>query len=339
MTEAPRHDDPRPPEEGECHGRLSRWRTAGAYFALQFAVLHVAISQLAEKYDARWTDRLRSLISDEILTATIPVGVLLASCQAVLLLPAEGEPAAHRGGSGAVWFGRLTCGTAVGALTATASFGVVWTLEHGLHVELSSWRWWGVGAGLAGVLAACGTVAWLATASPRGVPAWLRAVAAGGFGALGAAALAASAWGLARWMQGLEGDISEAPVTLTVAVAGFGSWVLWTVLLMVFLRRPHAPGRLARLARGLFAGSVMHAAALIPLDVMVRRRTSCYCAEMTLWSLSGTLVVGLFAVGPAIFLTPFVARRAALRRGFCPRCGYDLTSLPPPKVCPECGPG
>jgi hypothetical protein len=42
----------------------------------------------------------------------------------------------------------------------------------------------------------------------------------------------------------------------------------------------------------------------------------------------------------AIFLfAPGITRRALRRsRGLCPRCAYDLRSLPPSSPCPECGP-
>lgn len=315
---------------------LARWRTAAAWWALQTVLFHALIAQVCVKPGAPLAERLGALAEPDLLGTTLALSLMIAACQAVLLLPAETE--ARRATHASLWWGRITCGLAVGTLAGAASFGAVWGLDISTSVPVHAWEWWGVGAATFALLTALATIAWLATTSPDGVPAWLRALVAGAFGALGAAALAASACALARWLRDEDGDIEEQPVPAIVLATAFGSWALWTPLLIAFLRRPNAPTRLARLARGLLAGSIVHAAAVLPLEVMVRRKTSCYCSESSFWALSATLGVGLFAVGPAVFLVPFAARRSALRRGLCPACGYDLTTLPPPRVCPECGP-
>jgi CRP-like cAMP-binding protein len=92
-----------------------------------------------------------------------------------------------------------------------------------------------------------------------------------------------------------------------------------------------------RLARWLFAGSVVELVATIPLDVMVRRRTSCYCSEGTFWSLILAATASLAALGPMIFFLPVARRRQRAFKGLCPSCGYDRRSLTPQTPCPECG--
>ncbi|MEX2218098.1 MAG: hypothetical protein WD749_05000 [Phycisphaerales bacterium] len=126
-----------------------------------------------------------------------------------------------------------------------------------------------------------------------------------------------------------------------VAIVGtlLVSWAIATPLLLRFLRRGHADDRLGRVAAWLFTGTVVEAAAVIPLDIMVRRKTDCYCGEGTLWTLTICWGVGLWALGPAIWLIPLARRRKRWYAGVCPVCGYDMTGLADAPRCPECGSG
>jgi len=117
------------------------------------------------------------------------------------------------------------------------------------------------------------------------------------------------------------------------------SWLVATPLLIVFSRRKRREGFLGRVASLLFLGTMVEVAATIPIDVLVRRRTDCYCAQGTYWTLTVCGAVGFFALGPAIFLTVLGRRRARWYGGRCEVCGYDMSSTPRAERCPECGAG
>lgn len=118
-----------------------------------------------------------------------------------------------------------------------------------------------------------------------------------------------------------------------------GAWVISTPLLIAFCRRGRRERLLQRVSAGLFLGTLIEAAAIIPLDVLVRQREDCICATGTYMALAICGSVGLFVLGPAIFL-PLVARRR--RRWYahhCEVCGYDMSGKLDADRCPECGAG
>lgn len=155
-------------------------------------------------------------------------------------------------------------------------------------------------------------------------------------GAMAGAAL--GAWGLVT--SNSPGDRVAAISIVASVIVG---WVVAGPLVLGFMRRgPKSllvEYRLARLAHRLFIGTAIEALAILPIDVMVRRRTSCYCAEGTFWSLILMGSAGLLALGPMVFLVPLGRRRQRLVDGCCPACGYDMTATPKAERCPECGVG
>ncbi|MGD9790569.1 MAG: hypothetical protein AB7Q00_00060 [Phycisphaerales bacterium] len=155
-------------------------------------------------------------------------------------------------------------------------------------------------------------------------------------GAIAGAAL--GAWGLVT--SNSPGDRVAATSIVASVIVG---WIVAAPLVLAFMRRgPKSllvEFRLARLAQRLFIGSAIEALAILPIDVMVRRRTSCYCSEGTFWSLILMGSAGLLALGPMVFLLPLGRRRQRLVDGCCPACGYDMTATPKAERCPECGVG
>jgi hypothetical protein len=126
--------------------------------------------------------------------------------------------------------------------------------------------------------------------------------------------------------------------TVVATIIGVG-WAVATPLLFAFARAGPKETVLARLSRRLLLGTIVEVALLIPLDVMVRRKTSCYCWAGTYWALTVCGAVGVFALGPAVFLPLVARRRRTWHAAHCPVCGYDMTGgLNAPK-CPECGTG
>jgi hypothetical protein len=115
------------------------------------------------------------------------------------------------------------------------------------------------------------------------------------------------------------------------------SWLVATPLIASYTGRFSSATRLHRTATVLFGGTIITTAALIPLDVMVRRKTDCYCAEGTFFALSLCWAAGLIVLGPAVFLLPARRHERRLMRGECLKCGYDLRATPGVRCCPECG--
>ncbi len=132
--------------------------------------------------------------------------------------------------------------------------------------------------------------------------------------------------------------IPGSPWTVMGAVV-LTSWAVATPLLIAFVRAGRKETVLARLSRRLLIGTVVETALLIPLDVMVRRKTNCYCWAGTYWGLTLCGAIGVFALGPAVFLPVLARRRATWYGGHCGVCGYDMTGDMKAARCPECGTG
>lgn len=133
----------------------------------------------------------------------------------------------------------------------------------------------------------------------------------------------------------------ESPVFQSFWLTGLMlgvSWLILTPVFLAFLRRNRPETGLARLAARLFTGTVVEAVAIIPLDVMVRRKSDCYCEHGTFWALVGCIGVGTVVAGPAAWL-PILARRRKRWWRRCQACGYDMRGLPKAERCPECGTG
>ncbi len=115
-----------------------------------------------------------------------------------------------------------------------------------------------------------------------------------------------------------------------------GSWVFWAMMLLVFSRRMWADTVLGRLVILLFGGTVVELLVVVPIDVMVRRRTDCYCATGTFYSLCFSAVGLLWLTGPGIVIALTASRRRLARTTHCASCGQTKGPTPGP-ACPECG--
>lgn len=129
------------------------------------------------------------------------------------------------------------------------------------------------------------------------------------------------------------------PRWMVVAVMVGVGWAVATPLLFAFVRGGARETVLSRLSKRLLLGTMVEVALLIPLDVMVRRKTSCYCWAGTYWALTVCGAVGVFALGPAVFLPLVAKRRKAWYAGHCGVCGYDMGGRLDAPKCPECGTG
>lgn len=114
------------------------------------------------------------------------------------------------------------------------------------------------------------------------------------------------------------------------------SWIGWGLAFVVYSRDIWPDRALGRLARWLFAGSIIETLLVIPLDVMVRRRTDCYCSTGTFYTLSAATMAVIWLAGPAVAIIFLRGRHRAWRRSRCGRCGHHMGPTPG-AACPECG--
>ncbi len=135
------------------------------------------------------------------------------------------------------------------------------------------------------------------------------------------------------WQDELLSEVWLWPALLLTLV---GSWVFWTMLLLIFARRLWADTALGRLVVLLLGGTIVELLVVLPIDVMVRRRTDCYCAAGTFWSLCVSAVGLLWLTGPGIVFALTARRRRLARVTHCGSCGQSKGPSPGP-VCPECG--
>ncbi len=115
-----------------------------------------------------------------------------------------------------------------------------------------------------------------------------------------------------------------------------GSWVFWAMALLIFSRRLWPDTVLGRFVVVLFGGTILELLVVLPIDVLVRRRTDCYCATGTFFSLCLSAIGLLWLTGPGIVFAITARRRRLARLTHCARCGHTKGPSPGP-VCPECG--
>lgn len=124
----------------------------------------------------------------------------------------------------------------------------------------------------------------------------------------------------------------------TAYLTGLGVWILGGFLWFMLLARAGSlrnPAGLDRLVRWLFAGTCVELLLGVVFYLQVRRKTDCYCAMASFWSIvlgAGTL---FWMCGPWAVL--LVTRRERLQwaRGACRQCGYPRRT--DADLCPECG--
>lgn len=173
---------------------------------------------------------------------------------------------------------------------------------------------------------------------------WLSIFAAGAAGACLLAALILAALNVLA-LNGvlIAGEDPSNPLAIVsegfFAMTLLASWAVATPLVYLFMRRGRVETKLSKLASALFLGSIVEAAAIIPIEVLVRKRESCYCSTGTFWGIILCIGVGGFAIGPAIVLVLLSRRRKRWWQGHCEVCDYDMSGAMHAAQCPECGAG
>lgn len=138
-------------------------------------------------------------------------------------------------------------------------------------------------------------------------------------------------------VSGLIDGMSVAERWLLLLLMVVLVWVVPSLVLARFCGRGPKERVLGRLANRLLLGTSAEAALLIPLDVMVRRKTECYCSEGPFLGLTLLGMVGFVGAGPAVLLPLFHKRRQGWYRTHCNACGYDMSGGMDSARCPECG--
>lgn len=316
-----------------------RFLFVGIYWLVQAAVFFFGWPLLilgeAAGGNGAWSDMFHA---DYLWQAGvwIPCVMLL---QAAFVLPVH-RPTAE----GKSWRARALISCIGGVAVAMVAGFMAWILTSIVAMALNSWSTlqvddnathiWHLGFWIPFGVVALVAIPLLLRRTKDGMPLGVSATIAGFIsGAMvlafigGVASLIGSDLDFDRWVWAVIGLVIVA------------SWCVSTPLLLAFLRRGSRESTLSRLASVLFIGTVVEAAAIIPLDVMVRRRTSCYCGEGTFYSLTALWSVGLLILGPAVYLLPFGRRRRRLDRQCCVVCGYDMKGRGDQERCPECGAG
>lgn len=198
-----------------------------------------------------------------------------------------------------------------------------------LEPEWVFWLCW-----LAGLLPAIPVVSWVCR---RNLPPIISAYIAGACTGLLAYAFVIAMGSLFQLSTGVEP--SPATWALLGGLPMILGWVVGTPLLLAFIRKRDTETALKRLASLIFLGTAVETLAIIPIDVFVRRKSSCYCAEGSYWALVTLVPLGFLALGPMIFLVAGSKRRKRWEMGHCEICGYDMSGLPKAERCPECGAG
>jgi hypothetical protein len=318
---------------------ILKWSLVGVYWLVQSAVIYSAFAILWMSHEAiDLADALRELIdvlsdADYILWIS-PFVVSITAMQMGFLLPIR-RPGV-RSGRGARWGIAAVGGFGIAGTAAFFLLFINVALEltgRGWRFEtLGLWSYWGT-LGLGWVAATLVLRRFFRDGFPI-----LASVAIAGFAVAAlAGGVAMAALGLVRLVTGEEIDEHIwGWAWIAVLVPG---WIAATPLLLAFCRMRTRESGLSRIASLLFIGTVVEGAAVIPLDIMIRRRTDCYCAEGTFFALLACIGVGLFALGPAILLAPLARRRRRWLGGRCEICGYDMSGCRNAPRCPECGAG
>ncbi len=114
------------------------------------------------------------------------------------------------------------------------------------------------------------------------------------------------------------------------------SWIFWSVLLLIFVQRnSHDSRPLVRLTGLLFASSLVEFLLAIPLTIMVKRRSDCYCETGSFFALIASFIAALWLFGPFMVILLFWRKRP-WHKDHCLVCGYPrkVTGV---CVCNECG--
>lgn len=252
----------------------------------------------------------------------------------------------------------------LGAILALATFlvwfifdpfeGSVWALE--LIVSPGDWdmmsaAWWSYCVWPSIILVATQLLfLWpirggRVRARPDGKPLLMMVIAAGFVGAVLTIALFSGIGGLIQLLWSVstgkdpsdfDAAMSEAVAWIILLVALVCSWTVWTIVLWRFAARRASSRAADRIAGLLLKGTLAEIIVLLPLDIMMRRRTDCYCGTGSFYAMCFSAWALLWLCGPGAYLAVTSKRRREWALLHCDRCGYEKGPSPGGQ-CPECG--
>jgi hypothetical protein len=322
-------------------GRVGAARLAWviAYALVQPIVLMIALGVSITLPDP--PDIVAWVTDRELWGMTIAVGVLMAFVQMALVVPVFPSRRAHGQPS---WLRSLVSGLGVGsviavplvtALCMTSFFdaiGLDWLddNENAFYLMVGASVVLGVGIAFLMRLFCRDGVPLLMSV---GIAAFIAAALVGGM-----VSVAGDALNLCfQYLNPAAPEIDGGLIILAGAGAMALSWILFTPLMLAF-KGTHEPDTyISRLASRLFIGTVIEVVATIPVDIMVRKRTSCHCADGSFWALIIGLSAGFIVLGPVVVLLPLGRRFQRRSLGRCRACGFDMRGCLGAPVCPECG--
>jgi len=122
-----------------------------------------------------------------------------------------------------------------------------------------------------------------------------------------------------------------ANILWIVAIA----WFLWLLIFTLMWARQPFSG-FTRIYKTIIAGTILEVLITIPVDVQVRKRTSCWCDQGTFYAYIIAICVAFWTFGPGLVL--LLLTRKLQRQGYfslCQKCGQDINATHE-KRCPNC---
>ena len=323
-------------------GRVTWLRVLGVvgYCVVQPIVLLVVFNVLLTDF-GRTGDISLYLPDREELAVVVPVGLLLLALQIGLVLPAFPS---RRSFGRPTWLRCLGTGLGIGSVLGVAVGIGAMALNLPVYLGLD---WFSQEPGafylcvlltlvFAGVVAVAMRVYCrdgVPLALSVAVAAFLAAALVAGFVMLAIEAVDM----VVAHIDPNAREISEEVMFGAAFAATAIGWIIFTPLLVSLKKGQALDTFISRLAKRLFVGTVIEIAAAVPLDIMVRRKTDCYCSEDTFWSLVVAFSAGFIVMGPLVVLLPLGRRFKRVSTGRCWSCDFDMRGCMTAKCCPECG--
>ena len=313
---------------------LRKWPVIAAYWCLQAAVLGLGWPMVF--VDWRPAFNSNDIPNGEVCFIAGVYILAITTIQAAFVIPIR-RPQEQPGPK---YLSAIVAGFAIALLSAFVAWlialclvGMGFEWAGPLGSQIWYWPFWtGFGVGLL-------ALPLVVYRFRRGVPVALSIVLAAFLAGIVVASILVGFVAALNLAVGDKIDDHAFALSLATLATLLLSWSVATPLLLRFSRATHPEYFLSRLANTLFLGTLIEAAAIIPFDVMIRKKSNCYCTEGTFFALTALWSVGFLILGPAVYLLPLGRRRKRLMNGRCPVCGYDLRSSPNAPACPECGTG
>lgn len=137
-------------------------------------------------------------------------------------------------------------------------------------------------------------------------------------------------------IESFEWKYLQDPVLIGNVAFIIVSWSIWSFLLWKHIKRlKYDPSVLANFTGKLFAGSLVEILLSVPLFVMVKRKSNCYCETGSFGGLIMSVMACLWLFGPFMFIVLFWRKRPWTRTN-CFSCGYPR-KIKSATTCSECG--